>query len=211
MMKNYLLKNFLLFTFLVASCQLFSQEAYFLAGSNFTKYTFKSSEGAMTTQLQSGTGSTFEMGYSFPIKAEKIYYSVGVTLNDYNAVAGSQSESYAWDTKYIGIQNAVSYNFPVSDNFQLVVKAGVNLATIIYGKQNIDGAVYDLTGQDEFSGMLISPFFGGETRYKLNDLGYLSLGYAFSKSINPFNTSQEKLSFNTNQILFGIHFNINKK
>jgi hypothetical protein len=210
MMKNYLLKNFLLFTFLVASCQLFSQEAYFLAGSNFTKYTFKISDGAMTTQLQSGTGSTYEMGYSLPIKTEKIYYSVGVTLNDYNAVAGSQSESYTWDTKYIGVQNAVSYSFSVSNNFQLSIKGGVNLATIIYGKQNIDGAVYDLMGQDEFSGMFISPFFGGETRYKLNDLGYLSLGYAFSKSLNLFNTSQEKLSFNTNQILFGIHFNLNK-
>lgn len=211
MIKNYLLKNFLLFTFLIASCQLFSQEAYFLAGSNFTKYTFKSSDGTMTTQLQNGTGSAYEMGYSFSIITEKIYYSVGVTLNDYNAVAGSQSESYEWDTKYIGIQNAVNYNFSVSNNFQLSIKGGVNLATIIYGKQNINGAVYDLIGQDEFSGMFISPFFGGETRYQLNDLGYLSLGYAFSKSLNFVNSSQEKLSFNTNQILFGIHFNIYKK
>lgn len=210
MMKNYLLKNYLLIIFGFVSCQLFSQEAYFIAGSNFTKYTFKSLGGDMTTQLQSGAGSTYEMGYSLPIKAEKIYYSVGVTVNDYNAVAGSQSESYKWDTKYIGIQNAVSYNLSVSNNFQLSIKGGVNLATIIYGKQNINGSVYNLTGQDEFSGMFISPFFGGETRYKVNDLGYLTLGYAFSKSINPFNTSQEKLSFNTNQILFGIHFNINK-
>jgi len=210
MMKNYLLKNFLLFTFLVVSSQLFSQESYFLVGSNFTKYTFKSSGGDMTTPLQSGTGSTYEMGYSLHIKEEKIYYSVGVALNDYNAVAGSQSESYQWDTKYIGIQNAVSYNFSISNNFQLSIKGGVNLATIIYGKQNINGAVYDLMGQDEFAGIFLSPFVGVETRYKVNDLGYLSLGYALSKSINPFNTSQEKLSFNTNQILFGIHFNINK-
>jgi hypothetical protein len=211
MKKNYLLKNFLLFTFLVASGQLFSQEAYFLAGSNFTKYTFKTSDGAMTTQLQSGTGSTYEMGYSMPLKIQKINYSIGITLNDYNAIAGSPSESYRWDTKYIGIQNALSYNFTVSNDFQLAIKGGVNLATIIYGKQNINGVVYDLMGQDEFSGIFVSPSVGVQTRYKLNDFGYLSLGYAFSKSINVFNTSQDKLSFNTNQILFGIHFNINKK
>lgn len=206
-----MIKNYLLFFILITSCQLFSQEAYFLAGSNFTKYSFKNSEGTTTTQLQSGTGSTYEMGYSMPLKSQKFYYSIGITLNDYNAVAGSQSESYEWDTKYIGIQNALSYNFIVSNDFQLAVKGGVNLATIIYGKQNINGAVYDLMGQDEFSGIFLSPFVGVNARYKLNDLGYLSLGYAFSKSLNAFNTSEEKLSFNTNQILFGIHFNINKK
>lgn len=205
-----MMKNYLLIAFLAVSFPLFSQEAYFLAGSNFTKYGFKSSGGAMTTQLQSGTGSTFEMGYSMPFKNEKIHYSVGLTLNDYNAVAGSPSETYQWDTKYMGFQNAVSYNFTLSNNFQLAVKAGVNLSTLLYGKQNINGAVYDLMGQDEFSGLFLSPFAGIYARYRLNDLGYLSLGYAFSKSVNPFNTSEEKLSFNTNQILFGIHFNINK-
>lgn len=205
-----MIKNYLLIAFLITSFQLFSQEAYFLAGNNFTKYDFKSSEGTMTTKLQCGKGSTFEMGYSIPFKNERIYYSIGLTLNDYNAVAGSPSESYQWDTKYMGVQNALSYNLTLSNDFQLAVKAGVNFSTLLYGKQNVNGAVYDLMGQDEFSGLFLSPFAGIHARYRLNDLGYLSLGYAFSKSLNPFDTSEEKLSFNTNQILFGIHFNINK-
>lgn len=205
-----MMKNYLLILFLIVSFQLFSQEAYFLAGSNFTKYVYKNATGAMTIPLQSGTGSTYEMGYSMPLKISNVHYSLGITLNDYNAVAGSQSESYKWDTKYIGVQNAVSYNYAVSNDFELSVKGGVNLSTIIYGKQNINGVVYDLMGQDEFSGIFLSPFVGVQTRYKLNDLGYLSFGYAFSKSLNLFNSSQEKLSFNTNQILFGIHFNIHK-
>lgn len=205
-----MIKNYLLIAFLITSFQLFSQEAYFLAGNNFTKYDFKSSEEAMTTKLQCGTGSTFEMGYSIPFKNERTYYSMGLTLNDYNAVAGSPSESYQWDTKYMGVQNALSYNLTLSNDFQLAVKAGVNFSTLLYGKQNVNGAVYDLMGQDEFSGLFLSPFAGIHARYRLNDLGFLSLGYAFSKSINPFDTSEEKLSFNTNQILFGIHFNINK-
>lgn len=204
-----MIKNYLLLVMLITSFQLFSQEAYFLAGSNITKYTFKSSEGVMATQLQSGTGSSFEMGYSSPLKDQKIFYDVSVTLNDYNAVAGSSANSYKWETKYIGVQNAVSFNFPVANNFQLMLNGGINLSTIIYGKQTVDGAVYDLMGQDEFSGVLISPFVGAHTKYQLNDLGYLSLGYSFSKSLNPFNVSPDKLSFNTNQILFGIHFNIN--
>lgn len=206
-----MIKNYLLFVLLITSFQLFSQEAYFLAGSNITKYTFKSSEGVMATQLQSGTGSSYEMGYSSPLKDQKIFYDISITLNDYNAVAGSPANSYRWETKYIGVQNAVSFNFPVANNFQLMLNGGLNLSTIIYGKQTVDGAVYDLIGQDEFSGLLISPFVGAQARYQLNDLGYLSLGYSFSKSLNPFNVSSDKLSFNTNQILFGIHFNINNK
>lgn len=206
-----MIKNYLLFVMLMMSFQLFSQEAYFLAGSNITKFTFKSSEGVMTTPLQSGTGSSYEMGYSSPLKDQKIVYDVSVTLNDYNAVAGSPANSYKWETKYLGVQNAVSFNFPISNNFHLRLNGGVNLSTIIYGKQTVDGVVYDLMGQDEFSGLLISPFMGAHTRYKLNDLGYLSLGYSFSKSLNPFNVSPDKLSFSTNQILFGIHFNINNK
>jgi hypothetical protein len=202
-------KNYLLILFLIVSFQLFSQEAYFVAGSNFTKYVYKNAAGAMTIPLQSGTGSTYEMGYSKPLKISNMHYSLGITLNDYNAVAGSQSETYKWDTKYIGVQNAVSYNYAVSNNFEFSVKGGVNLSTIIYGKENINGVVYDLMGQDEFSGIFLSPFVGVQTRYQLKDLGYLSFGYAFSKSLNLFNSSQEKLSFNTNQILFGIHFNIN--
>lgn len=206
-----MIKNYLLFFLLISSFQLFSQQAYFLTGSNITKYTFKSSAGVMTTQLQSGTGSSFEIGYSSPLNNQKIFYNLSLTLNDYNAVAGSPANSYKWDTKYMGVQNAVSFNFPVLNNFNLMLNGGLNLSTIIYGKQTLNGVVYDLMRQDEFSRILFSSFLGAHAKYKLNDFGFLSLGYSISKSLNPFNVSPDKLSFSTNQILFGIHFNINNK
>lgn len=211
MIKHHLLKNYLLLVFLIATGQLFSQEAYFLTGSNFTKYAFNSSDGAMTTPLQSGVGSTYEMGYSIFLKNHNMSYSAGIALNEYNAMAGSPSNSYAWDTKYIGIQNALSYNYPVTNDLQLGVKLGVNLSTIIYGKQNINGAIHDLKNQAEFAGIVYSSFVGFQTNYKVNDLAYLSLGYALSKNLNLFNTTSDNLSFTTKQILFGIHFNINTK
>jgi len=205
------MKNYLLFAVLITTFQLFSQEAYFLAGSNITKYTYKSSGVGMVSQLQSGTGSSYEIGYSSPFNNEKLTYNISATLNDYNALAGSSANSYRWDTKYIGVQNALSYNFQVSNNFQLKLNGGLNLSTIIYGKENINGVVYDLINQDEFSGIIFSPFVGIHTRYKINDIGFLSFGYGYSKSLNPFYVSTEKLSFSTNQILFGIHFNVNNK
>ena len=206
-----MIKNCLLCAMLIASFQLFSQEAYFVAGSNITKYTFKSSQGVMNTKLQSGSGSSFEMGYSSPLRNQKFSYAVSVTMNEYNALAGSPANSYEWDTKYFGVQNAISFKYPISDIFQLMFNGGINVSSIIYGKQTMNGVVYDLMGQDEFKGILFSPFIGAQTKYKLNDFGYLSLGYSFSKSLNPSNGSPDKLSFNTNQIQFGIHFNINKK
>lgn len=206
-----MIKNYLLLALLIFSSQVFSQKAYFLAGSNITTYSFKSSEGEMTTQLQSGSGSSYEIGYSNPIKGQKIFYDISVTLNDYNAVAGTPANSYRWETKYIGVQNAVSFNLPVAKGFQLMLNGGLNIGTIVYGKQTSNGVVYDLVAEDEFSGLIFSPFVGAHAKCKLSELGHLSLGYSFSKSLNPFNVSPDKLSFNTNQILFGIHFNIKNK
>jgi hypothetical protein len=206
-----MIKNYLFLALLLFSSQLFSQKAYFVAGSNITKYSFKSSEGSMTTPLQSGTGSSYEIGYSSALKGQKIFYDISITLNDYNAVAGTPANSYRWETKYIGVQNAVSYNIPVTKGFQLMLNGGVNIGTIIYGKQTSNGVVYDIVDQDEFSGVFFSPFVGAHALCKLSDFGHLSLGYSFSKSLNPFNVSPDKLSFNTNQILFGIHFNIKNK
>lgn len=203
-----MIKSYLLFFLLITSSHLFSQKAYFMAGSNTTNYTFKSSEGVSATKLQSGSGSSYEMGISNPIFDQQIFYDISINLNEYNAIAGSPANSYQWDTKYVGVQNAVSFNFPVIDSFELMLKGGLNLSTIIYGKQIVNGAVYDLMGQDEFAGILFSPFVGIHTSYQVSDYGYLSLGYSFYKSLNPFNVSPDKLSFTTNQIQFGIHFNI---
>lgn len=206
-----MMKNYLLIALLITSFQLFSQEAYFLTGSNVTKYIFKTSGESLTSKLQSSIGSNYEIGYSSPFKNKNISYDISITLNDYNAVAGSSANNYKWETKYIGVQNALSYNFQIFNNFQLKVKGGLNVSSIIYGKQNINGVVYDLINQDEFSGIVFSPSVGVQARYKLNDIGYLSFGYGFSKSLNPFYISSEKLSFSTDQIQFGIHFNVNKK
>jgi len=189
----------------------YSQEVYFLTGSNFTKYNFSSGQGSMATSLDSGTGTSYEMGYTRPLKNNRFSHTIGVNLNEYNAVAGSLANSYKWDTKYLGVNNSLDFSIPLTTNFKLFLKAGLNLSTIIYGKQEINGAIYDLKSQDEFSGLTFVPYTGIHLKYKLNDFGYLSFGYGYSRSLILFNISQEKLTTSTNQILFGIHFNINKK
>ena len=188
----------------------YSQEVYFLTGSNFTKYNFKSSNQTMTTELQCGTGSNYEIGYYFPLKSDEFSYSAGITLNELNAVAGSSANNYQWNTKYLGGQSALNYTYSITDAFQIALKGGINLSKIVYGKQNINGVIYDLTNQKEFSGIYFSYFAGVHANYKFNNLGYLSFGYGILNGMNTSNSTQEKLSFNTQQIQFGIHFNINK-
>jgi hypothetical protein len=203
-------KLYLLLIVFIVFAKSYSQEVYFLTGSNFTKYNFSSNQGNATIPLQSGSGSTYEMGYTRPLKNNRFSHTVGVNMNDYNAIAGNASNSYYWKTKYLGVNNSLNYTFPITTNFRLLLNAGLNVSTIIYGKQESNGAYYDLINQDEFSGLIFVPYSGVHLRYKLNNLGYFSFGYGISKSLLLFNISQEKLTNTTNKILFGIHFNINK-
>lgn len=195
----------------ISLTKVYSQGVYFYTGKNFTSYDYKNSNGETNDILQSGVGDTYEMGYSMPLKNKKLCYTIGLTLNEYNAIGGTSVSSYKWNTEYIGIQNSLLFSFLEKKCFVIAVKGGLNLSTILYGKQEINGAVYNLINEKEFSGLIIQPVIGIQTKFKLTEYGYMSLGYNYSKSINISNSSQEKLSFNTNQILFGIHFDITKK
>nr|WP_314866362.1 hypothetical protein [uncultured Flavobacterium sp.] len=201
-------KTLLLAITLFSLTNLYSQEVYFLTGSNFTKYNFESRVSTMTTELQSGSGTSYEMGYLIPFKESPFSYSFGATLNAYNAVAGSNVNSYQWDTKYLGGQCALIYTCTLSKSFSISAKFGSNLSSIIYGKQNSNGILYNITNQKEFSGVLLSTFAGIQTNYTFNNSGYLSLGYGYSNGINITNSLSENLTLKTNQILFGIHFKI---
>jgi len=203
-------KFYLFLIFLLALTNSYSQEVYFLTGTNFTKYNFNSQAEPMVTPLQSGTGTFYEIGYDFSLNSDALSYSLAVTLNDYNALAGSPASSYSWQTKYAGAQLSLNYLHKITKRFKLGLRTGLSLSKIVYGKQNLDGVILDLLDQKEFSGLYFSYFGGASANYKLNDSGYLSFGYGYGNGINTANSTQEKIIFNNQQILFGIHFNINK-
>ena len=203
-------KFYPLLIFFFAFVNSYSQEVYFLTGSNFTKYNFNSQVEPMVTALQAGTGSFYEVGYDFSLNSDVLSYSLAFTLNEYNALAGTPVASYSWQTKYAGAQMSLNYLQKVTKRFKFGLRAGLNISKIIYGKQNINGVIYDLSDQKEFSGLYFSYFGGASVNYKLNDSGYLSFGYGYSNGLNTANSTQEKVIFNNQQILFGIHFNINK-
>jgi hypothetical protein len=53
----------------------------------------------MATALQNGTGANYEVGYNFSLNSDQFSYSAGVTLNEFNALAGSPANTYQWTTK----------------------------------------------------------------------------------------------------------------
>ena len=75
---------FLFFSTLVLSSK--AQNMYFLTGSNFSTYDFNQQ---MTTTLESGTGSFYEIGFSKKLKPRNLVYNIGINLNEYNAFARS--------------------------------------------------------------------------------------------------------------------------
>lgn len=203
------MKKLLLLVVILCSLQnTHSQEIYFHTGKNFTNYDYKDVSGTSNPDLQAGSGTFYEIGYVIPLSNEKMKYSIGLSLNEYNTIGGNFANSYSWNTDYLGIQNIVSYSLLSRGSFDIAINGGLGLASLIYGKQEINGTFLDLGSQKEFSGLIIQPVLGFQTRYSIMNDGFLSLGYNFSKSFNLTNSTDEKLSFNNSQIQFGIHFNL---
>jgi hypothetical protein len=198
-------KLLLLAVFVLSIQNIQSQEIYLQTGKNYTQYDYKSDNGS-TPSLQSGSGNFYEIGYQMNLSNEKLKYAVGLSLNEYNAIGGNQVSSYSWNTQYLGVQNTFSLAFVKKSGFEGSINGGFGLATLIYGKQNINGQYLDLSSQKEFSGLWIAPKLGLTASYNVENDIYLSLGYGYSKSFNVTNNTSEKLSFNTNQIQFGVHF-----
>jgi hypothetical protein len=201
-------KLILLLTLIPLITISYAQRAYFSTGTNFSTFNF-TSPSPMSTPLIGGTGSNHEMGLSKILKPENLSYSIGVNLNEYNAVAGDFANSYSWNTKYVGLNNSIEYSIPIIKNFRVIFQGGLNLSTIVYGKQAINGAYFDLAKQEEFSGLNLTPHVHLAFTAPMKDLGFMSLGYGINKSYFLMNTSEEKLSITTNQFVFGLHFNIN--
>lgn len=188
-----------------------SQGLNFYTGKNLTSYNFKNSSGSSNSNIKSGTGSFYEIGFSKAFKNDVFSYSFGVSLNEYNNNGGNSAHNYKWENQYLGLQSSLSYSYLKGKNFDLQSKIGLNGSSIINGLQQINGIYYDLIKENEFKGFVVTPSIGIQVRYNVNNLNFISLGYNYAKTYNLSNSTNQSVIFNTNQIQFGIHFIINNK
>nr|WP_315183666.1 outer membrane beta-barrel protein [uncultured Flavobacterium sp.] len=201
-------KIILLLTFIGSLQSAYSQEVYFYTGKNFTTYNFKNSSGTSDSNTFKGTGNLYEVGFSQSLNNEKFSYSAGLALNEYNSVSFDTTNDSSWETQYIGLQAGISYSIIEDRDINIVPQFGLNLATLVSGKQYLDKAYYNLSKEKEFSGLLATPSLGIQVKYNLSSDGFVSLGYNYCKGFNLSNSTEQKITFNTSQLQFGVHYNI---
>lgn len=204
------MKKQVLLLFVLFSNVYYAQGVFFKTGKNFTSISYKNTTPFTEKIKINGTGNSYELGYAMALKKFKDFSYLGsITLNDYNATGESDLNNLDWKTSYIGIQNVVDYRFYDSFYFFISAQAGLNVSTILYGKQQLNNSTYNLTKNRDFSGLILQPVVGVNAKYYISKSGYLSLGCNFTKSIS-LNPTPEKVSFNTFQILFGGYFDLIK-
>lgn len=196
--------------FLITHLGVYSQNVYFKTGVNQTKYNYTSSLGEVSKVIHADLGNAYEIGYSFPFRKESRFsFDVGVGLNEYNSIVGVPYSTIKWKTAYAGLQSSAGFSVIKSNYFSLGIKAGFNVSTILYGKEDINGILYDIKKEHDFNGALLQSLFGLQANVYASKYCSLSVGYNYSQSLSTAKYPQN-FSIETNQIMFGAHFQILK-
>lgn len=202
-----------LLLFLLLNYSTFSQGVFLNLGKNFTSFSYKDKSEFSEKLDINGVGDAFELGYMDELKYKNfkgLKYTSSITINDYNGIAVSTINNLEYKTSYLGVQSTIDYQFYESFCFFLSVKAGLNLSTIIRGKQTINDDTYNLVGNREFTGLFIQPVLGIYAKYYISKNAYLSTGLNLGKGIKLGNNAND-FSINNTQIQFGGYFDLIKK
>lgn len=186
------------------------------SGINITKFEYKSPMGsnADAKNIQSDNGNWYFLGYTTPVldsgkNKNNLKYEVGVSLGDYNSVLGIKSSYYNWKTLYAEVGNSLLFSIINTKKISVSPKVGFNVATLLQGKEEINGVVYDLKQADGFRGLTLQSVLGIQTTLFASNITSVSAGYDYVYSLNFTNHNLENLSLNTNRIWFGLNFKIN--
>ena len=146
------MKQFLTILILVFGMEIYSQEVSFSAGSNNTEFTIDDNDSFKAN----GIGSHFAIEYAIPIffNLERVSYSLGLNLNEYNAMTGDLNNLYEWQTTHLGLKNGLNVRF-------------------------ID--VFDISNHPEFKGLTLWSELGVSAKFNFNEDIKLSVGYSVSE------------------------------
>ena len=202
------MKKVILFVFLVVHIGVYSQSIYLRTGVNRTDFRYTSTSGVRSNLIQSGFGKSYEIGYTVVLRGlERFSLDAGVALNEYNNFVGIPDLNVKWNTAYMGAQSSLAFSVIKLDSFSFNVKTGLNVSTIIYGKEDLNGVMYDIRNNNDFDGALFQAVFGVQANYSASDYCSLSIGYNFVKSIKDSKDSS-KFSFESSQVMFGVKVEI---
>jgi hypothetical protein len=184
----------------------YSQEFSFATGINFTTYQYKNSFGERNRNIDSERGSFYEFIYLNTI-SKKLKFQLGGSLYEYNARSRNGTNSYAWESTYLGLKGGFVYHiFPAEYYLNVAINVALNLNGIIDGTQHLNGIYYDLTKQSEFNGLFLQTETGLSIYYTVNSGFKVGVGYQYSLNNKITKNSSEVLGFSNNQIQFKLQF-----
>ena len=208
------MRKLIIVSILFFNYSLSSQSAFFNTGLNTTSYDYKNSKGESNSNVQSSNGNFYEIGYSFPLEISersktfgrysRLHFKTGLTLNQYNATGGNTIDNYEWNSQYLGLRSDLEYYILGADLLALSIDGGIGFEFLLNGKQKIGGNTYDLKDSDEFNGLYFTPRIGLNLSVNITNEVALIGGYNFSKAISSSKSGNESVSFNNNQLRFGI-------
>ena len=200
------MKYYYLFFIGALAMNSYSQEFSFATGINFTTYKYKNSFGERNRNIDSERGSFYEFIYLNTI-SKKLKLQLGGTLNEYNARSRNGTNSYAWESTYLGLKGGFIYHiFPTEYYLNVAINVAFNLNGIIDGTQHLNGIDYDLTKQPEFNGLFLQTETGLSIYYTVNSGFKVGVGYQYSLNNKITKNSSEVLGFSNNQIQFKLQF-----
>ena len=213
------MKKLLYIFFITISSYGYGQNVFFNTGVNITTYDYENSSGGTSDNLQSTTGSFYEIGYAIPIdfsnrsrgwgRYSRLIFKTSFTLNNYNATGGNSLDNYDWKTQYMGLRTNLEFFILKSDYFSATIDGGVGFEFLGRGKQKIGGETFDLKSNDEFNSLFLTPKLGFNFVYNVTEDVGLSAGFNLSKATSSKGgNGGENVQFNNSQISFGINIQV---
>ena len=187
-----------------------AQSIFIKSGRNLTNYKLSGTTN-QAVFLQNEIGQSYEFGYlSRQPEKKRFYYGISLGLEQYNATGGNYSpNNLTWETNYANLKGLGYFKILSANRNQIALKGGLGLATLIHGRQEINGTRYDLLKQDEFNGLLVSPQIGLAYSLQINKDINLHLDYDYANQFSVTNSSDQKLTFINHSLSLGFSVNIN--
>lgn len=205
--------RFLFFAFLCFN-SAYSQSFYFKTGKNFSNYVFETSSVGIQSsvvKLQTDSGSYYELGAAIPFDNSRFSYEFGLSLNELNSIVEAPSNAVRYKTEFFGLNNSFNFSVIKSNRFLWDAKLGFELQSMVFGKQEIEGVLYDLKKFTEFNGLFFRQSFGTQIKLIATSQFNFSIGYDYYYDVfNTKNSSNQSLLINSNQVKFGIYYKLEK-
>jgi len=204
------MKNLLFLFLCLYATQNYAQDLVFSSGLNHTTYDYTNTLGETNANVNGSSGNFYEIGFLGYLGTEdRLGYTLGMSLNEFNAIGGNPTTIYVWETKYLGVKTGLSYAILVTrPGLRLSLNLALQASTIVDGEQRINGSSFDLTKEEEFNGLFLQSAAGMDISYPLTEKVRIGLGYNYGKSIKISDKTEESLSFNNHQWALNLKFRL---